>query len=245
MSEEKKNVPLYMEIYNELQRKISDSTYPTGSYLPPEIELQDKFNVSRITIRRALSDLEHDGYIKRIKGKGTVVLPKKKYSDLYQLTGFNEDAKRSGDVPTSIILKCEELPASVSVAAFLQIEPNEMVYYLKRLRLINGRISGIFETYISKRFPFTIDVNKFSDKTSLYDFYEEHNVHLGEASETIEAIMTTPTIKREMFLEDDEPIFYRERITYDISNTPIEYSKNYYKANGYKYVVRLHRGENH
>ncbi len=64
---------------------------------------------------------------------------------------------------------------------------------------------------------------------------------LGTASETIEAIMSTPAIRKDMFLDKDEPIFYRERITYDSRNIPIEYSKNYYKANGYKYVVRLHR----
>lgn len=237
-----KQMPLYMVIYEELRAKIADKTYPVGSYFPSETELQDIYNVSRITVRRALGDLEHDGFIKRIKGKGTVVLPKKKYSDLYRLTGFTENAKENGDEATSIILKCEVQPASVSVATFLHIEPNEDVYYLKRLKLLNGRISGIFETYISQRFGFVIDTNKFGAKTSLYDFYEECGVHIAEGEETIEAIMATPQLKKEMYLEKDEPIFYRERVTYNDMNIPIEYSRNYYKANGYKYVVRLHRG---
>ena len=235
-------MPLYMDVYEELKKKIADSTYPVGSYFPSETELQEIYKVSRITVRRALADLEHDGYIKKIKGKGAVILPKKKYSDLYELTGFAEDAQRNGDEPTSIILKCETQPASIMVAAFLQIEPNEDVYYLKRLRLLNGRISGIFETYITKRLGFTIDTEKFGATTSLYDFYESCGVHIDTATETIEAIMTTPQIRKDMFLDKDEPIFYRERITYNDLNIPIEYSKNYYKANGYKYVVRMHRG---
>lgn len=239
---DKPTIPLYMKIYEKIQQKIVDSSYETGSFLPSESEFQEIFNVSRITVRRALSDLEHDGYIKRIKGKGTQVLPKKHFSDLYQLSGFSEDAKNSGDEPSSIILKCEIQQASVTVANFLQIEPNQDIYYLKRLRLLNGRISGIFETFISKEFDFEINVDKFSDKTSLYDFYENHGVSLGYASETIEATMATPSLKRDMFMDKDEPIFIRERITYDSYNTPIEYSKNFYKANGYKYVVRLHRG---
>ncbi|MEA4820782.1 MAG: GntR family transcriptional regulator [Erysipelotrichales bacterium] len=240
--ENNKSIPLYMKIYEKIQHGIADSTYSVGSLLPSEAELQELYNVSRITVRRALSDLEHDGFIQRIKGKGTIVLPKKQYSDLYELTGFSEDAKNSGDTPSSVILKCEVQQASVTVANFLQIEPNEDVYYLKRLKLLNGRISGIFETYITQRLNFKIDVNKFSDKTSLYDYYEENGVFLGYASETIEAIMATSTLKREMFLDKEEPIFYRERITYDNKNVPIEFSKNFYKANGYKYVVRLHRG---
>ena len=239
---ENKQMPLYMVVYEELKKKIADSTYPVGSYFPSETELQEIYKVSRITVRRALADLEHDGYIKKIKGKGAVILPKKKYSDLYELTGFAEDAQRNGDEPTSIILKCETQTASIMVAAFLQIEPNEDVYYLKRLRLLNGRISGIFETYITKRLGFTIDTEKFGATTSLYDFYESCGVHIDTATETIEAIMTTPQIRKDMFLDKDEPIFYRERITYNDLNIPIEYSKNYYKGNGYKYVVRMHRG---
>ena len=115
------------------------------------------------------------------------------------------------------------------------------MYYLKRLRLINGRISGIFETYISQRFPFKISANDFNEKTSLYDFYKENGVIIADAVETLESIMATPELKREMFIESDMPIFYRARITYDNNSKPIEYSKNYYKANGYKYVVHLHR----
>ena len=65
-----------MVIYEELIKKIEDSTYGVGSYLPSESELQDIYKVSRITVRRALTDMEHDGYIKKIKGKGAVVLPK-------------------------------------------------------------------------------------------------------------------------------------------------------------------------
>ncbi len=233
--------PLYQNIYEDIYHKISDLTYEVGSYLPSEAELQKIYNVSRITVRRVLTDLEKDGYIKKKKGKGSIVLPKKKYSDLYELTGFTEDAKRSGMKSSSIILKCEVRKASVSVAENLQIEPDEDVFYLKRLRLLNGRISGVFSTYISNRLGLPLKPEAFDSDTSLYDFYENNGVHLGDATETIEAIMTTPEIRKSMFLEKDEPIFYRERITYNDLNIPIEFSKNYYRADRYKYVVRMHR----
>ena len=70
---ENKQMPLYMVVYEELKKKIADSTYPVGSYFPSETELQEIYKVSRITVRRALADLEHDGYIKKIKGKGAVI----------------------------------------------------------------------------------------------------------------------------------------------------------------------------
>ena len=214
----KEKTPLYQTIFDEIVRKISDSTYPVGSYLPSEAVIQKTYDVSRITARRVLSDLESEGYTKKIKGKGSVVLPKKKYSDLYQLTGFTEDAKSNGP-----------------------IEPGEDIFYLKRLRLYNGRIYGVFSTYISMRFNLPLEPEQFDSETSLYDFYEQNGVKVTSASETIEAVMSTPEIRKEMFLDKDEPIFLRERITYNDLNVPIEYSKNHHRANQYKYVVRLHR----
>ena len=223
MEIQSKNNPLYLDVYNDILNKIDTSVYKPGMVLPSEQDLQKQYNVSRITVRRALSDLVHDGLLERTRGRGTVILPKKNKEDLYELSGFTEDAKRNGDIPTSVI------------------DEHEKVYYLKRLRLINGRISGIFETYISQRFPFKISANDFNEKTSLYDFYKENGVIIADAVETLESIMATPELKREMFIESDMPIFYRARITYDNNSKPIEYSKNYYKANGYKYVVHLHR----
>ena len=241
MEIQSKNNPLYLDVYNDILNKIDTSVYKPGMVLPSEQDLQKQYNVSRITVRRALSDLVHDGLLERTRGRGTVILPKKNKEDLYELSGFTEDAKRNGDIPTSVIIKLDEIKCPSDIAKFLQIDEHEKVYYLKRLRLINGRISGIFETYISQRFSFKISANDFNEKTSLYDFYKENGVIIADAVETLESIMATPELKREMFIESDMPIFYRARITYDNNSKPIEYSKNYYKANGYKYVVHLHR----
>lgn len=236
-----KETPLYKEIYDDLKQKILNNEYKENAILPTEAELIEKYEVSRITMRRALSDLEHDGLIKRTRGKGTVVLPKKKYRDLYQLKSFSEEARENNDVPTSIIVNCEEQPCSAGVAEYLDIDTDEPVYYLCRLRLINGRINGVFETYISKRFNFKLDVDNFDGNQSLYDFYENNGVMIGDANETIEAIMAPQHIKKMMFMDNDEPIFYRERVTFDVNGRPIEFSKNYYKANGYKYFIKMHR----
>ena len=230
-----------MIVYEELKKKINNETYAPGQFLPSETELQQIYNVSRITVRRALADLEHDGIVKRIKGAGTKVLAKKKHSDLYKLLGFSEDAKQNGEEVTSVILKFSIEPAPVAVAEFLKIEPNEDVYYLKRLRLLDGRIAGIFETYISQRFDFKINIDEFDSKTSLYDFYEKHNVIIGTGTETIEAIMPNSQIREELFMEKEEPIFLRQRITYSNLNVPIEFSKNYYKASRFTYVISLSR----
>ena len=85
-------------------------------------------------------------------------------------------------------------------------------------------------------FEFLEEVN---ENTSLYGLYEKSNIEIGRATETIEALMPTVEVKRELYMSDGEPIFKRERITYSTNNDPIEYSNNIYKANEYKYVIEL------
>ena len=139
-----------MIVYEELKKKINNETYAPGQFLPSETELQQIYNVSRITVRRALADLEHDGIVKRIKGAGTKVLAKKKHSDLYKLLGFSEDAKQNGEEVTSVILKFSIEPAPVAVAEFLKIEPNEDVYYLKRFKInIDFKVKSLKPIYLN------------------------------------------------------------------------------------------------
>ena len=76
--------------------------------LPSEASLQAEFNVSRITIRRSLQDLELAGFIKVQKGKGAMVLANRKYTDLVGVSSFSQDAVKSGERPSSIILEFEK-----------------------------------------------------------------------------------------------------------------------------------------
>lgn len=232
-------LPMHHQLYIHLKSQIESGAYPENEVIPSESELQRNFDVSRITVRRALSDLEHDGYIRRQRGKGTVVVPMKNTRDLSTFQGFSGNAKTKGDKPGSIILVCQEVPATVKVQEKLNLNPAEKVCYLKRLRLLNGRILALHETYISLRYGYRILPEDFDSNTSLYDFLESKGVTLGSADETNEAKMPTPEVKRELYMEDNEPIFYSERVTFDIKGNPLEYSENSYIANRYKYNIHL------
>jgi len=236
-------IPLYMQLYIILKEEIANGTYAAESFLPSESELLEKYGLSRITIRRALTDLENDGYVKKIRGKGTKVYPKKQYSDLFELTGFNENAMRDGQRPASIILKFDIVQANVDVAEHLQINPGENVYYLKRLRLLNGRINGIHHTFISQRTGLDINISNWTEETSLYDYYGQNGISVSTATEVIQAMLPTPTLVKELYISELEPIFYRERVTYDSQGNTIEYSQNYYIAKEHKYFVQLKKDD--
>ncbi|MEG0034780.1 MAG: GntR family transcriptional regulator [Bacilli bacterium] len=124
-------IPFHQQLYRYIKKCIIDGTYKEKEVIPSEMEMQIKFDVSRITVRRAISDLEHDGYLRKRRGQGTIVEPIKKDKPLSTFDSFSGDAKVKGDKPGAIILTCKKLPASIKVAERLGIDPGENITFLK------------------------------------------------------------------------------------------------------------------
>ena len=82
--------PLYEQIKAILRSRVLDGTYKPHEQLPSESEMMTAFNVSRITVRQALNDLQNEGLVFRIHGKGTFVSKPKAFQDLGRLQGFGE-----------------------------------------------------------------------------------------------------------------------------------------------------------
>lgn len=234
-----KNAPLYLRVYKELVKRIENNEYKVNTLIPSEAMLQKEFNVSRITVRRSLQDLELAGFIKIIKGKGAFVLPQRQYTNLVGLSSFSQEAYNLGERPSSIILDFKEALASGIVCDYLYLNEGDPIYYLKRLRLKNGRIIGMSESYINRKYGFEIDDNALDEKSSIYEMYEVNGFHISRAVETIEAQMPSTTLRKELYMGEGEPIFRRERITFDKENRALELSVNSYKATEYKYIINL------
>ena len=236
-------LPMHAQLYQILKERINAGEYPANSRMPSEADIQSEFDVSRITARRAVTDLERDGYVRKKRGSGTIILPQKQYRDSFQFSGYSEDAIAHGDHPGSIILECKEVPADIRVSEMLKVEPGETVTYLKRLRLTNGHINGLHETYISHRYDFRIHTDDFDSMTSLYDYYDKQGIELDSADENISAKMPNTSIRKELYMEENQPVFYRERVTYDKEGGVVEYSQNYYRADNYSYFVHLTKSQ--
>lgn len=231
--------PLHHQLYLVLKKRILEEDLKSHPFMPSEADIQKAYDVSRITARRALSDLEHDGYIRKQRGMGTVILPRKKDRNISAFQGFSGAAKVKGDKPGSIIVKIETVEASVKVCQMLQLTPGEKVCFLKRMRLLNGELLAIHESYISLRFGQAVTREDVDYNFSLYDFLESKGIALGSADETVEARMPSNEVRRELYMDANVPLFYKERVTYDREGHPIEYSENSYIADRYKYNIHL------
>jgi GntR family transcriptional regulator len=223
----------------KLKEAIENNEIKEGEKIPSEKEIQQILDVSRITVRKAIEDLERDGFVKKYQGKGTIVMPTKHNYNLQELTSFSTDVQQAGGISNSVILDFKEVEADIKVANFLKVGIGEPVYYLKRLRMMGDKIVGLHDTYIKKKSPIIISPEEINSETSLYKLLVDKGIKLKYADETLEARIPGEKLKKLLGLTNKQAVFYKERITFDHNDDPIEYVEINYNADIYRYKVSM------
>lgn len=93
--------PAYIRLKEQLLDRITAHEWQPEDCLPSERTLCEEYGLSRMTVRQALAELEKEGIIKRVHGKGTYVQREKLTQPLLKLTSFSEDMRQRGLVPGS------------------------------------------------------------------------------------------------------------------------------------------------
>ncbi|GAY75457.1 transcriptional regulator, GntR family [Sporolactobacillus inulinus] len=161
--------PLYIQVKRKIIEEINNGSYTDGSRLPSETELCDKYEVSRITIRRSLQDLVDSGYLVRKQGKGTFVKTGKIERSLIAADGYSEYMKKVGEKPERKIIKETLKPCSSLIAKRLSVPKGSDILELGRIMYFKGVPFG----YEISSYP----VNLFSDlETEINDQMSMHEL---------------------------------------------------------------------
>ncbi|SFP28533.1 GntR family transcriptional regulator, trehalose operon transcriptional repressor [Halolactibacillus halophilus] len=132
----------YLVIYQDLLEQIEDDIHPVDSYLPSENELKAQYQTSRETVRKALTLLSQNGYIQKVRGKGSVVLPQNKFDfPVSGLVSFKELRDKLGEDNKTHVLALETRLPSRHIKKQLLIDDDDMstlVTKVIRAREING-----------------------------------------------------------------------------------------------------------
>ncbi|HID15976.1 MAG TPA: GntR family transcriptional regulator [Candidatus Atribacteria bacterium] len=236
-------IPLYYQLYERLKKKINNGEFKPGTYLPSENNLAASYNVSRFTVREALSELAREGLIEKIKGRGSLVVPPKNIENLTGLHGFTEEARLSGHTPTSLVIenRLVEVPPIISEKLGLPI--GSKILLLKRLRLLDNIPYAVewayINTMIDARILKILDMDM--SKKSLYDFFRKTlKLRLLYADETLEVTKPIPETQKLLKISKDACVVKRRRFTYIEDGKCIEYVQSLYRGDRYKFTVRLY-----
>ena len=169
---EKENMgPKHKQIKEDIVEDILGGVYEPGDMIPKQSDYARKYNVSRLTVRKAIDDLVMKGILRTEKGKGTFVqeVATKAYS-YRRLAGFSSNVVSKTAKVHSKIVAIEELEADKTLASYLQIEEKDKVVLIGRLRYLNEVCVAYQKSYLPKKRVMGIDFEQENlSEDSLYD----------------------------------------------------------------------------
>lgn len=233
-------VPLYVQIKNFIRLHIQAGRYPAASRMPSERELAKQFDVSRLTVTKALKELEQEGLIYTQIGKGTYVATAAKIDqELKTLRSFSEEMHAQRKSAVSLVLAAQVIPAPDAVASALQIPPGEAVFSLKRVRLADGKPIALEHAHIIYALCAGIDGHDFEYESLYRVLKEKYGLLLTLAHQTIEARLASAEEAEVLEIPALTPVLSFTRVTLNELNQPIEFVLSSYPGDRYKLHTTL------
>ena len=229
-------MPLYYQLKEILRNKIENQEFREGDMIPSESEIQQRYGVSRATVRKAIQLLVNEGIMEKKRGKGTFVKLSKIEEKLPVLKSFTEEM--AGRDASKKIISAAYIKAPAVIRARLKLAQGESVFSLKRLMLVDGKPLGVLHSYIPAKYRLSLE----EDYTkSLYRILEKKGIKLRNAEQTIEVSMSTQEEARLMGLKASVPTLVIKRLAYSVNGEIVEYVKGVYHGGRYRYNCSLTR----
>ncbi|MFZ4451392.1 GntR family transcriptional regulator [Salibacterium aidingense] len=233
-------LPIYYQIQEMIRKKIDTAEWEPGDMLPSERIFAEDFDVSRMTVRQAVTELANEGLLHREKGKGTFVAEPKIEQPLQGLTSFTEDMKARGLAPGSVLIQYTLRTAPLKVSEKLQANTDVPVYEIKRIRLADDVPMAYERTFINS--AIVGELPEDIENRSIYYFLEkEKGFKIGDGEQTFEASLANTEEAGRLDINEGDPILLIQRITYLEDGTPLEYVKSAYRGDRYKFTIKMPR----
>jgi len=233
-------IPIYYQIKETLKEKIESGSMDPHERLPSERELEEEYGISRMTARRALTELESEGYAYREQGKGSFVAEPKLRQGLLQLTGFTEDMKSRRMKPGARVLEKRLIESDEELAKKLSMGPGEKVFKLQRVRLAEGEPLAIETTRLQYSLCKGIEEYDFSERSLYSTLRSSFNIELSRAEQSVEASLANEFEADNLLVDQGAPMLRTERTTFiGDEKTPIEYANSTYRGDRYRLFVEL------
>lgn len=228
---------VYLQLLDEITRGI----YPEGSILPGEQKLAALLGVSRVTVRRALDQLEADRLIDRRAGAGTTVLtPVSRPSMAADFTTLIPQVVQMGHETTARLLSFSYGVAPAAVAAAMQIAPQAVVQTAVRLRLVEEQAFSHLTTYVPEDVARNYTEAELAT-SPLFRLLERSGVEVETADQSVSATLASPEVAGHLGLSVGAPLVSLNRVVRDAQGRGVEYLAALYRPDMFKLEMKLSR----
>lgn len=236
-------VPYYIQVAATIRKRIMADEYGDGEILPSSEQFEKEFNVSSITVRKALEILARQGFILRRRGIGTTVSKPKSEVVTFALGGtfrrFIDSFER--ELSGSEILDLSTMRCPAHVRQILDLKEKQRVLCVKKIRRHSGVPIGYYLHYADARLCKGITRKKAETYKFQELFEQTSGLKLTRMEETIKASSTDIDLSKVLDTGFGSPVFFIENIFFDSKSRPSTLTHIYYRGDmcSYKANVKL------
>lgn len=231
--------PRYHQVYVTLRTWVRDGTYRPGDRIPTEPQLCEMFDVSRITVRKAIDNLCREGWLVRQQGRGTFVQLSASRAaaaaDLDQVR--NQIAGFAAATEVSALNVAEVMPDDETRAA-LALGEGEPVQRASHVRALHGAPLGLITTFVPIDIAQKVEVAEMA-RQPMFELLRMAGIPLARADQYIGATLAGVEAARALEVEVGAPLLRLTRTVFDVNDRPVERVVALYRADAYQYHMQL------
>ncbi|EPY2291065.1 trehalose operon repressor [Clostridium sporogenes] len=226
----------YLTIYNEISNKIENNKIQSGEKLSSENEMMQEYNVSRDTIRKALNLLESNGYIQKVKGKGSFVIDINKFDfPVSGLTSFKELSTKMGVESNTLVKELKLMKPDNFLMKQLNLSKNDDVWKVIRVREINNKKIILDKDFFNKKYVPLL--TKDICENSIYEYLEnELGLKISFAKKEITVQQATEEDKSYLDFENYNMIVVVKNYIYLDDMSLFQYTESRHRPDRFKFV---------
>ncbi|NVY96702.1 GntR family transcriptional regulator [Lactobacillus sp. DCY120] len=229
------NLPIYVQIHNQIKQDISQGRWKVGQRIPPERVLAQDFHVSRMTLRQAIQTLVDEGILQRKVGSGTYVASQKVQEKMSGTTSFTDIMLAQGKEPTSRVVSYRWSEPTLSEQEHLQLDKGKRIIRMERIRLAD-QVPICFEI---TSIPDWLGqcLNRQEITQSFYHALEEKNLKLGHAQQTVSSMLASEKVAELLAVKRGSSILRLRQITLLADGQPFEYVRTQYAGERFEFYL--------
>ena len=229
----------YALIKNDIVQAIKTKQLNTDDKILSEAKLCKKYNVSRITVTRAINELVAEDYLYRIQGKGTFVKGKQLSEGVSQLSSFTKRMKEKKLKLETRVLETTSVTMPVKMANFFNLPSDKNVILLKRLRIVDGKLLCLSIAYLMPEIFYWTTLEDMEHE-SLYDLLEnKYDFKLGNATQEFEVGYLNEKNAKFLEISSQDPCLKLSLYSTLSDGRPAQFEETYYIGSKYAYQLLI------
>jgi GntR family transcriptional regulator len=236
--------PLSRQLFDILNDFILKGKYSSGQPFLTEIEISEKYGVSRTTVREATSRLVYEGLLRRERGKGTFVITPRIHEETGMLVPYSEEIEKRGLNPSSKFIELVLKEPTWKIRNILQLIKTEKVISLTRVRLADGEPMAFQTSYL----PYSLCGSVYQggydwNVQPLTPILDELGFKIVRASQRIYSSTANSNQAPLLAIQEGSPLLCIERISFTQKDTPIEYVDIFNRGDRWDIIMELTRNK--